>query len=206
MKKSRLLGAMCACLSAFCLSTSTHATPVLYFDFTNDGVLDAGTTVDLGDSVIVDLYISGIDSTHGGLVGWGSEIGFNNTLLSATSFSIDPVWSFPYISNNINNSGGTVELGAGSFFSPSLTGTIKLAEITFDTIDSGLASLSTSEIFASQPSFDAFVGADGHVYDDEISYMSAGIEITAVPIPAAVWLFSSGLLGLLGISRQKKAS
>lgn len=30
-------------------------------------------------------------------------------------------------------------------------------------------------------------------------------SITAVPIPAAVWLFGSGLLGLVGIARRKKA-
>jgi len=28
--------------------------------------------------------------------------------------------------------------------------------------------------------------------------------VTAVPVPAAVWLFGSGLLGLIGISRRKK--
>ena len=30
--------------------------------------------------------------------------------------------------------------------------------------------------------------------------------ISAVPVPAAVWLFSSGLLGLIGVSRHKKQS
>jgi hypothetical protein len=29
--------------------------------------------------------------------------------------------------------------------------------------------------------------------------------VTAVPLPATLWLFSSGLLGLIGISRHKKA-
>jgi hypothetical protein len=29
-------------------------------------------------------------------------------------------------------------------------------------------------------------------------------DVAAVPVPAAVWLFSSGLLGLIGISRRKK--
>ena len=29
---------------------------------------------------------------------------------------------------------------------------------------------------------------------------------TAVPVPAAVWLFGSGLLGLIGISRRKKTA
>ena len=31
-------------------------------------------------------------------------------------------------------------------------------------------------------------------------------EISAVPVPAAVWLFGSGLIGLVGIARRKKAA
>ena len=32
------------------------------------------------------------------------------------------------------------------------------------------------------------------------------VTITQVPVPAAVWLFGSGLLGLVGVARRKKAS
>jgi len=28
-------------------------------------------------------------------------------------------------------------------------------------------------------------------------------DITAVPVPAAVWLFGSGLIGLVGVARRK---
>ena len=31
------------------------------------------------------------------------------------------------------------------------------------------------------------------------------IKLSAVPIPAAVWLFGSGLIGLIGIARRKKS-
>lgn len=31
-----------------------------------------------------------------------------------------------------------------------------------------------------------------------------GLNVTQVPVPAAVWLFGSGLLGLIGIARRKK--
>ena len=30
-------------------------------------------------------------------------------------------------------------------------------------------------------------------------------SVTLVPVPAAVWLFGSGLIGLIGIARRKKA-
>ena len=36
------------------------------------------------------------------------------------------------------------------------------------------------------------------------SYLSIdGIAVTAVPIPAAIWLFGSGLVGLVGLTRRK---
>jgi PKD repeat protein len=31
------------------------------------------------------------------------------------------------------------------------------------------------------------------------------ITVSAVPVPAAVWLFGSGLLGVIGIARRKKS-
>jgi len=40
---------------------------------------------------------------------------------------------------------------------------------------------------------------------DTINTFNWNLKITAVPIPAAVWLFGSGLLGLIGIARRKKA-
>jgi hypothetical protein len=38
-------------------------------------------------------------------------------------------------------------------------------------------------------------------YDNEEFYVS-GIEVSAVPVPAAVWLFGSALLGFVGLSRR----
>lgn len=40
---------------------------------------------------------------------------------------------------------------------------------------------------------------------DSVSFTSR-FEVQVVPVPAAVWLFGSGLLGLVGIARRKKAT
>ncbi|HHJ36602.1 MAG TPA: VPLPA-CTERM sorting domain-containing protein [Gammaproteobacteria bacterium] len=34
---------------------------------------------------------------------------------------------------------------------------------------------------------------------------SGNVGTAVVPIPAAVWLFGSGLIGLIGLTRRKKA-
>jgi hypothetical protein len=44
-----------------------------------------------------------------------------------------------------------------------------------------------------------FSGTDG-------DFSSSGMAYTSVPLPAAVWLFGSGLLGLAGIARRRKAA
>ena len=41
-------------------------------------------------------------------------------------------------------------------------------------------------------------------FDDTTNLAALG-EMSAVPVPAAVWLFGSGLLGLVGVARRKKA-
>ena len=47
---------------------------------------------------------------------------------------------------------------------------------------------------------DATTPAGGALFWDD-----ASLEVSAVPVPAAVWLFGSGLLGLVGVARRRKA-
>jgi hypothetical protein len=43
-----------------------------------------------------------------------------------------------------------------------------------------------------------------HTMNATLTTTTAGAVINAVPVPATVWLFGSGLIGLIGIARRKK--
>jgi len=182
-----------------------QAAPIVYFDFDGDGLQDTSTSVALGTSFTAGLYVTNVDSLEGGLLGWGSEINFDNTQLSANSYTIDSQWFIPGNGNNINNAGGSVELFAARL-SPGLTGTIKLADINFDTLDIGSSMLTMSELFSGNLDFIGFGGATGYNYDADILFNNADamINVSAVPLPPAILLFISGLLGLVGIRKLRR--
>ena len=49
------------------------------------------------------------------------------------------------------------------------------------------------------------VGANTVPGGGTLRWDDASITVSAVPVPAAVWLFGSGLLGLVGVARRRKA-
>ena len=59
-----------------------------------------------------------------------------------------------------------------------------------------------SQILPTTLSFSVFM-QQGDLID---MFAEGGAEVSAIPIPAAAWLFGSGLLGLAGIGRYKKAA
>jgi len=44
------------------------------------------------------------------------------------------------------------------------------------------------------------------LFTGNVLVLATVTEVQAVPVPAAVWLFGSGLIGLVGIARRKKAA
>ena len=51
----------------------------------------------------------------------------------------------------------------------------------------------------------AWTAFDGTPYSEKFDITVNGVEAPPIPVPAAVWLFGSGLLGLVGVARRKKA-
>jgi len=116
-------------------------------------------------------------------------LGASNSLVSAASSAtgfLGGSWATTL-------GGGAAAWGPG--FDNTLTGLnggMKMSFLAIDPNDQGLAPIATT--FAGTWSVNAAAGT--------LDY-TAGVS--AVPVPAAVWLFGSGLLGLVGVSRRKKA-
>lgn len=187
MKKSHLLGALCAVAFGFISLPSTVASVIIDFQsvatnasvttYSEDGFtltgsfflntnvaggnpgprMDVGTTFSLGASDGSAFNLLGFDAREAILFDGGSTWRVTGIFDAGGSIIQD---------FNVSSSYQT--------FTPS--GFEKLTSVSFSPLTEG-----------SLAAFDNF-------------------EVEAVPIPAAVWLFGSGLLGLVGIARRKKAA
>ena len=95
---------------------------------------------------------------------------------------IDPVTGDP--------TRGPIDMGAGA-----------AAIVTCDTVNCAVGESFTLDYSAVVPSG----GFSGVAYQLHLSG-TIGTAPPAVPVPAAVWLFGSGLLGLVGVARRRKAA
>lgn len=137
---------------------------------------------------VSDSIFYGLGSVANGSDAWAEEGG---------SFS----WWSQWDAQKDNIYGVTIRLESGfsnwgnSFDAPAL-----------DTIDSLMI----------DNAYYTWTGADGTSYEGDLSAYSGAalpvigfddirLEVTTVPVPAAVWLFGSGLIGLVGMAGRKKA-
>ena len=141
----------------FCLSAQLKATPILSF---NNSGGDITETVTLGDSVNLDLWISGLDTDN--LGGFDINMGFNSSMLSLSNAVLDPLLTeFDFLS--IAPSAGNVELSGVSLFGDlsAQADAFRLASFSFDTTAIGtslidFSSALLSDEFALPLAFDSF--------------------------------------------------
>ncbi|MEW6331653.1 MAG: PEP-CTERM sorting domain-containing protein [Pseudomonadota bacterium] len=113
-----------------------------------------------------------------------------------------------------NNGGGaTLATSGASIYQGTIDGNV--ARTLWDPVTSfaiPFATTSSSTYFgfpvreAAPESIDTSIGiliSFSLTSGDSVSFTS-NFDVTPVPVPAAVWLFGSGLLGLFGLSRRKR--
>ena len=213
MKKSYLLGAVCACLLS--LSLSTNAAVVngsLTGPIDNAGV-PAGWTILVGSPDTMDetdnvganipfgVAPSGPSPDGGTWVGFAMNDPFITEIFGQT------------LTGLVANQTYEVSWYAGNF--GAIEGTDWVQPNAINVLIDSVSIGSGAELALGQDWFSQSVSftATATTHDLAFGLVSAGpsylsidgIAINAVPIPAAVWLFGSGLLGLVGIARRKKA-
>ena len=166
-------------------------------------------TVATGSFVSVKLGISGLGNGAAPSLGtFDLNIGYNPSLLSFTSVIFgDPVlgdqldlFSLGSLTSSDNTTPGTVNVFELSFDSVADLNTLQAANFTLATFTFSALSGGTSPLSIS---INALGDANG---DPLAATMASGnVTVTAVPLPGAVWLFGSGLLGLIGVARRKAA-
>ena len=217
MNKSRLLGAVCACLAVFSFSANAALLSVDLNTF-GDGLItrDDSTGLDWLDltetnNTSRDYVLTQLGS--GGLFdGWRYATSTEVVALWADNFGID-------LGLGASPSSPTVDPGVQ--MAASFLGNI-INETYPGFYDYGTTGVTSTVSTNYYPQYD-LLGAYHQIGSPSTSYLTrtnsslatsssqgdAGhylVQTSPVPVPAAVWLFGSGLLGLIGIARSKKAA
>ena len=162
------------------------------------------TNVAVGDSFT--LTIEGSDFFNDVSAG-GALITWDTNLLQLDSTLTD-------IANSAAANGFPVDFGLNSLIPGQLEATFS----TFGTVPGPVFDFFSMTFTATPPpgqtGVDIGIGFFGDWQDGagvaipsaSITFNPAEINVSAVPVPAAVWLFGSGLLGMVGVARRRSRS
>lgn len=203
MNYSHLIGAVCFSI----LSTSAQAA-LFSFEY-NDTV--NSTNIDglsFGDAVKITVSLD-----NGGVTN-ESQVWSVNNLQSVTfdfnNGGVVTTFSNPWGSDGLATDNGEFETDAtgqpifvmSDWSDTNVSSNFVTTASSADTFDWGLS--------INSPVYIQYIsGADYYVNlssPEEITHASSWSAVSAVPVPPAAFLFGSGLLGLIGTARRKKAA
>lgn len=145
------------------------------------------TSTNIDDS-IYDLYIFD-DGISNFVISDNQGDSLNVPMPSIVGFS-GPTGSGNYIATNENSE--TLTLTGSNHF-------------IFAVTDGSQWYADTGYLAVGANSYDVYFGAIGGVFNADLIFVDQRTDPAAVvPVPAAVWLFGSGLLGLAGIARRRR--
>ncbi|MEN8803363.1 MAG: hypothetical protein ABF297_15445 [Thiogranum sp.] len=154
-------------------------------DVTASGSISDGVTLTSFGCCIAAGGLSVLNDT----VLTAEDAAFLNSIIGSPKYSAgDLVDGVDIEGDDTTLAGGRIEVGLSYILDPNAFANTDTSNYPFNPGDVELALFFILE-----------EDADG------LDIYSAGGQINPVPVPAAVYLFASGLLGLIGVSRRRKA-
>ena len=168
----------------------------LFSGYTKAAVItfEPAGTVTLGSTFMLEIIGTGFTGTQGG----GALFTFDEAVLQVNSVSIDSgIWDTYTASGTIDNANGDVAgIVVAAFVDPGANFTV--ATVEFAAIGIG----STSLVLSENPLNPWAVS--GSLINPTLINSEVTV-VAAVPVPPALYLFGSGLFGLIGLGRRKLA-
>ena len=223
-RKSTLSTAIGLVLGSTALNASASLTTSATLNFTLGQVMDVGSgqtdivgsyfSMDQQGNYVVEPFektpISSFNGIHIGIVqsARGSHIG---SIDGSENPNIDNPWEFKAnVGMHQTTSPITVNGGSGDNLTLDMSGwNVTWANIaSIPMIQQGDADISCTIGSSCSDSSSYTLDAAFHVVGAGFTTVPYTLhlegQVSSVPVPAAAWLFGSGMLGLIGISRRKK--